>query len=202
MTVCEQKSRKKRQPRFCPCLLYMCTQVWSSSKEVLCRRLGAQTGAALWQHAHGIDERPVAPPKARRTVGAEVNWGVRFSTQQEADTFLKVCGCAALGQFANTYAASFCVDPSRCCQCSCHVSYSITIPSTITCVHMYLHCRSCVLTFQRTSAASARALHSYPTIRLLPSCTCVMRHHCRSCVLRCRHGWLLPVLVPSASPSS
>jgi nucleotidyltransferase/DNA polymerase involved in DNA repair len=65
-------------------------QVWSSSKEVLCRRLGAQTGAALWQHAHGIDERPVAPPKARRTVGAEVNWGVRFSTQQEADTFLKV----------------------------------------------------------------------------------------------------------------
>lgn len=66
------------------------TQVWSSSKEVLCRRLGAQTGASLWQHAHGLDERPVAPPKARRSVGAEVNWGVRFSNAQEADTFLKV----------------------------------------------------------------------------------------------------------------
>lgn len=57
---------------------------------MLCRRLGAQTGASLWQHAHGLDERPVAPPKARRSVGAEVNWGVRFSNAQEADTFLRV----------------------------------------------------------------------------------------------------------------
>lgn len=76
----------------CLVVLVCCLQVWSSSKEVLCRRLGAQTGASLWQHAHGIDDRPVAPPKARRTVGAEVNWGVRFSTAQEADTFLKVRG--------------------------------------------------------------------------------------------------------------
>ncbi len=68
----------------------MGVQVWSSSKEVLSRRLGAQTGAALWQHAHGIDDRPVAPPKARKSVGADVNWGVRFSNAQEADTFLKV----------------------------------------------------------------------------------------------------------------
>lgn len=71
-------------------LVCHCPQVWSSSKEVLSRRLGAQTGASLWQHAHGIDERPVAPPKARRSVGADVNWGVRFSNAQEADTFLKV----------------------------------------------------------------------------------------------------------------
>lgn len=70
--------------------LCVCAQVWSSSKEVLSRRLGAQTGASLWQHAHGIDDRPVAPPKARKSVGADVNWGVRFSNAQEADTFLKV----------------------------------------------------------------------------------------------------------------
>lgn len=77
------------------------TQVWSSSKEVLCRRLGAQTGTSLWQHAHGIDDRPVAPPKARKSVGADVNWGVRFSNAQEADVFLKV-GRAVHGGFYNT----------------------------------------------------------------------------------------------------
>jgi len=82
--------------------LVCCLQVWSSSKEVLCRRLGAQTGASLWQHAHGIDDRPVAPPKARRTVGAEVNWGVRFSTAKEADTFLKVPGGCVWGGVVGT----------------------------------------------------------------------------------------------------
>ncbi|KAF8057676.1 REV1 [Scenedesmus sp. PABB004] len=68
-------------------------QVWSSSKEVLMRRLGAQTGASLWAHAHGLDERRVEPPRARRSVGAEVNWGVRFAADADAQAFLKeLCG--------------------------------------------------------------------------------------------------------------
>jgi DNA repair protein REV1 len=65
-------------------------QVWSSSKELLMRKLGAQTGAALWQHAHGIDHRQVEPPKARRSVGADINWGVRFDSDADADKFLRV----------------------------------------------------------------------------------------------------------------
>lgn len=65
-------------------------QVWSSSKEMLMRKLGAQTGTNLWQHAHGIDTRPVEPPKARRSIGADVNWGVRFSSDDDANKFLKV----------------------------------------------------------------------------------------------------------------
>jgi hypothetical protein len=92
-------------PRFFlthPNLLLFCVlQVWSSSKEVLSRRLGAQTGASLWQHAHGIDDRPVAPPKARKSVGADVNWGVRFSNAQEADTFLKVRGHQILFRYSS-----------------------------------------------------------------------------------------------------
>lgn len=54
------------------------------------RKLGAQTGANLWQHAHGIDNRQVELPKARRSIGADVNWGVRFSTDEDAHKFLKV----------------------------------------------------------------------------------------------------------------
>jgi len=38
--------------------------------------------------AHGIDEREVEPMKTRRSVGAEVNWGIRFTCQGDADTFL------------------------------------------------------------------------------------------------------------------
>ncbi len=38
--------------------------------------------------AHGVDERQVEPMKTRRSVGAEVNWGIRFTCQADADTFL------------------------------------------------------------------------------------------------------------------
>ena len=47
-----------------------------------------QTGAALWDAAHGIDARRVEPPKDRKSVGAEVNWGIRFQSPQESHTFL------------------------------------------------------------------------------------------------------------------
>ena len=42
----------------------------------------------MWDAAHGVDPRPVEPPKARKSVGAEVNWGIRFQSPQEALTFL------------------------------------------------------------------------------------------------------------------
>lgn len=74
----------------CALCCYVVMQIWSSSKELLMRKLGTQTGTSLWQHAHGIDNRQVEPPKARRSVGAEVNWGVRFSSDADAHKFLKV----------------------------------------------------------------------------------------------------------------
>ncbi|KXZ53208.1 hypothetical protein GPECTOR_7g1101 [Gonium pectorale] len=67
-------------------------QVWASSRAVLQRSLGARTGDDLWAHAHGRDERRVEPPKARKSVGAEVNYGIRFESGEagraEADKFL------------------------------------------------------------------------------------------------------------------
>ncbi|GFH09343.1 uncharacterized protein HaLaN_04458, partial [Haematococcus lacustris] len=63
-------------------------QVWSSSKEQLQRILGEKTGSALWAHAHGRDDRQVEPPKARKSVGAEVNWGIRFDSYEDAEHFL------------------------------------------------------------------------------------------------------------------
>ena len=52
--------------------------MWSASRERLQRVLGPKTGLSLWQYAHGKDDRSVEAPKVRKSVGAEVNWGIRF----------------------------------------------------------------------------------------------------------------------------
>lgn len=44
----------------------------------------------------GRDDRQVEPPRARKSVGAEVNWGVRFQTTKEAEDFLEVSPRAPL----------------------------------------------------------------------------------------------------------
>jgi DNA repair protein REV1 len=59
-------------------------QLRSTSRAQLATKLGKATGEQLWRHSHGLDDRPVQPPAARRSVGAEVNWGVRLSTDEQA----------------------------------------------------------------------------------------------------------------------
>lgn len=46
--------------------------------------LGQRQGAVLWDFAQGRDSRPVEPFKLRKSVGAEVNYGLRFATQDDA----------------------------------------------------------------------------------------------------------------------
>ncbi|KAF2457675.1 hypothetical protein BDY21DRAFT_391902 [Lineolata rhizophorae] len=65
------------------------------SKEKLVNLLGPKTGERLWEYARGIDRTEVAAgggpdDKAgvRKSVSAEVNWGVRFETQAQADEFV------------------------------------------------------------------------------------------------------------------
>lgn len=40
-------------------------QVWSTSKQLLQRKLGEKVGQSIWDLAHGVDDRPVEPPKVR-----------------------------------------------------------------------------------------------------------------------------------------
>ena len=58
------------------------------TKAALQRELGDKTGQALWDAAHGLDSRRVEAPKARKSIGAEVNWGVRFACDRDAEVFL------------------------------------------------------------------------------------------------------------------
>ena len=60
----------------------------ASSKTILKTEIGVNAGALLWDFAHGRDSRRVEPPKPRQSVGAEVNWGVRFETPEDPANFL------------------------------------------------------------------------------------------------------------------
>ncbi|KAH9845914.1 Deoxycytidyl transferase [Teratosphaeria destructans] len=64
-----------------------------ASKEKLINTLGPKTGEKLWDYARGIDRTEVGDQVIRKSVSAEVNWGVRFENQEQVDEFMHgLCG--------------------------------------------------------------------------------------------------------------
>jgi DNA repair protein REV1 len=59
------------------------------TKERLVNSLGPKTGEKLWDYSQGIDKAEVGEQVIRKSVSAEVNWGIRFVTQQQADEFVQ-----------------------------------------------------------------------------------------------------------------
>ncbi|KAI9765880.1 MAG: deoxycytidyl transferase, partial [Candelina submexicana] len=63
------------------------------TKERLMSTLGPKTGEKLWDYSRGIDRSEVWQQVVRKSVSAEVNWGVRFETQAQAEEFVQnLCG--------------------------------------------------------------------------------------------------------------
>ncbi|KAK4545031.1 hypothetical protein LTR36_003582 [Oleoguttula mirabilis] len=63
------------------------------SKEKLINALGPKTGEKMWDYSRGIDRTDVGDQVIRKSVSAEVNWGVRFENQEQVDEFmLGLCG--------------------------------------------------------------------------------------------------------------
>ncbi|KAG6001911.1 hypothetical protein E4U21_003661 [Claviceps maximensis] len=58
------------------------------SKEQLASALGPKTGEKLADYARGIDRVEVGEQPPRKSVSAEVNWGIRFISQPEAEEFV------------------------------------------------------------------------------------------------------------------
>ena len=50
--------------------------------------LGNKVGETLYHFARGEDDRPLASLQPRKTVGAEVNWGIRFEEEAQVVKFL------------------------------------------------------------------------------------------------------------------
>ncbi|BCR92729.1 putative DNA damage repair protein Mus42 [Aspergillus chevalieri] len=65
------------------------------SKERLLSSLGPKTGAKLYDYARGIDRTEVGNEVLRKSVSAEVNWGIRFVSQAQAEDFVQSL-CAEL----------------------------------------------------------------------------------------------------------
>ena len=63
------------------------------TKEKLVQTLGPKTGEKIWEYARGIDKTEVGDQVVRKSVSAEVNWGVRFENQEQVDEFMYgLCG--------------------------------------------------------------------------------------------------------------
>ncbi|KAB8346368.1 hypothetical protein FH972_023410 [Carpinus fangiana] len=63
------------------------------SKERLINVLGPKTGEKIYNYGRGIDKSEVGDQVVRKSVSAEVNWGVRFETQEQVDEFMgSMCG--------------------------------------------------------------------------------------------------------------
>ncbi|KAG9440398.1 hypothetical protein H6P81_020563 [Aristolochia fimbriata] len=68
--------------------IHTCGELRSISKEVLRKDFGVKTGDMLWNFSRGIDNRPVEVVQETKSIGAEVNWGVRFNDLNDAQEFL------------------------------------------------------------------------------------------------------------------
>ncbi|KAI2640762.1 impB/mucB/samB family protein [Hypomontagnella submonticulosa] len=64
------------------------SDIRQTSKERLVNTLGPKTGEKLWEYARGIDKTEVGEQPIRKSVSAEVNWGIRFISQEEAEEFV------------------------------------------------------------------------------------------------------------------
>ncbi|KAF1939851.1 DNA repair protein [Clathrospora elynae] len=63
------------------------------TKERLVQTLGPKTGEKLHEYSRGIDRQEIGEQVVRKSVSAEVNWGVRFENQEQADEFIaSLCG--------------------------------------------------------------------------------------------------------------
>ncbi|XP_021827326.1 DNA repair protein REV1 isoform X2 [Prunus avium] len=84
-----------------------CGQLRMISKDSLQKDFGMKTGEMLWNHSRGIDNRLVGVIQECKSVGAEVNWGVRFKDLKDGQYFLsnlckevslRLQGCGVLGR--------------------------------------------------------------------------------------------------------
>ncbi|KAA8536245.1 hypothetical protein F0562_028723 [Nyssa sinensis] len=78
--VLGEKLKKKR--------VQTCGQLRMISKESLHKDFGVKTGDMLWNYSRGVDNRLVGVIQESKSIGAEVNWGVRFNDLKDSQHFL------------------------------------------------------------------------------------------------------------------
>ncbi|XP_074582467.1 DNA repair protein REV1 isoform X2 [Curcuma longa] len=72
---------KKRQ-------IQTCGQMRMTQKEALQKDFGVKIGDMLWNYCRGIDNQNVGEVQEAKSIGAEVNWGIRFNDMTDCNHFL------------------------------------------------------------------------------------------------------------------
>ncbi|KAG8907971.1 deoxycytidyl transferase, partial [Tulasnella sp. 417] len=67
-------------------------ELLDKSKDSLQRLLGEKTGDKIWKAVRGIDDTPLESDKPRKSVSAEVNYGIRFENNEQAEAFVMNLG--------------------------------------------------------------------------------------------------------------
>ncbi|XP_078373550.1 DNA repair protein REV1-like isoform X2 [Oculina patagonica] len=65
-----------------------CTDLQKFSSQALQREFGPKTGLQLYQYCRGIDDRPLKTERERKSVSAEINYGIRFTKESEVELFI------------------------------------------------------------------------------------------------------------------
>ncbi|XP_062022940.1 DNA repair protein REV1 isoform X2 [Rosa rugosa] len=78
--VLEEKLKKRN--------VLTCGQLRMIPKDSLQKDFGIKIGEMLWNHSRGIDNRLVGVIQESKSIGAEVNWGVRFKDLKDSHHFL------------------------------------------------------------------------------------------------------------------
>lgn len=65
-----------------------CKDIWPLPKSILANWLGESLGAQVYNYSRGIDDRKLKPVIARKSVGVDINYGIRFTTLRAAEDFL------------------------------------------------------------------------------------------------------------------
>ncbi|KAK7405827.1 hypothetical protein VNO78_07437 [Psophocarpus tetragonolobus] len=68
--------------------VHTCGELRMISKASLQKDYGMKTGEMLWNYSRGIDNRLVGGFQESKSVGADVNWGVRFKDIKDCEHFL------------------------------------------------------------------------------------------------------------------
>ncbi|KAG6333520.1 hypothetical protein ID866_5566 [Astraeus odoratus] len=63
-------------------------ELMKKSKGQLCEALGKGTGETLYKALRGIDDRKIESDKPRKSVSCDINYGVRFEDNDQAETFI------------------------------------------------------------------------------------------------------------------
>ncbi|NXL87326.1 REV1 protein, partial [Alectura lathami] len=65
-----------------------CGDLQCASMSKLQKEFGPKMGQMLYRFCRGLDDRPVRTERERKSVSAEINYGIRFTQPKEAEAFL------------------------------------------------------------------------------------------------------------------